>query len=111
MTAWVAVIAAAAAIAGTPGDDRLTGTQRADRIYGKQGDDDLRGRHGRDRLVGGRGFDRLDGGPGDDVINARRGDQDEVFCGTGNDVAIVDDMEEGVFDCEDVRFPATSPPS
>ncbi len=43
--------------------------------------------------------------PGDDVIYARDGGNDEINCGAGNDVAIVDANEDGVYDCEEVREP------
>ena len=43
--------------------------------------------------------------PGDDAIYARDGGNDEINCGAGNDVAIVDASEDGVYDCEVVREP------
>ena len=45
------------------------------------------------------------GGQGDDVIDARDGSEDEINCGPGNDVAIVDASEEGVINCETVIEP------
>ena len=107
-----ALVAASGAFAveriGTRGDDVLDGTGRADVLHGDQGDDLLRGRRGRDRLVGGRGYDTLRGGRGADVLDARRADEDRVDCGPGEDVAIVDATEDGVLDCEQVRFPGAS---
>ena len=43
---------------------------------------------------------------GNDTIEARDGGNDEINCGDGNDVAIVDATEDGVYDCEVVREPA-----
>ena len=117
---------AAAAIAGgsphgTPRADRLVGTKHGDVLKGLAGDDTLIGGRGSDVLIGGKGNDKLRGGPGrdefnmrdgvqlsspgDDVIYARDGGNDEINCGTGNDVAIVDSNEDGVYDCEEVREP------
>ncbi len=45
---------------------------------------------------------------GDDVIDARDGEEDEINCGDGDDVAIVDASEEGVLDCEVVQEPNTA---
>jgi Ca2+-binding RTX toxin-like protein len=106
---------------GTHGDDRLVGTKRGDVLKGLAGDDTLIGGRGSDVLIGGKGDDKLRGGPGrdefnmrdgvqlsapgDDVIHARDGGNDEINCGAGNDVAIVDANEDGVYDCEEVREP------
>lgn len=110
-------------LTGTSGDDKLSGRRGDDRIRGCAGDDDLSGGSGADKLlgdrgidfvVGGRGGDELNGGPseddliggdGGDVIDARDGNQDTIDCGPGKDTAIVDDAEDGVFDCERIRFP------
>jgi Ca2+-binding RTX toxin-like protein len=117
---------AAAAVAGgsphgTQGDDRLVGTRHGDVLKGFGGDDTLIGGRGSDVLIGGKGNDKMRGGPGrdefnmrdgvqlsapgDDVIDARDGGNDEINCGAGNDVAIVDANEDGVYDCEEVREP------
>lgn len=93
-------------IVGTAGADHLSGYGGNDRIIGRAGDDRLSGGRGRDRLNGGAGFDTLLGGDADDVIDARDGGPDEIDCGSGDaDVVLVDAEEEGVRDCEDVRFP------
>ena len=83
-------------VEGTSGPDRLVGTKHADRLMGRRGDDVLKGRGARDRLQGGRGSDR---------ILARDHRQDSIDCGPGNDVAIVDRAENGVYDCEKVKAP------
>ncbi len=131
-TAWlgtfvaIACVLAASALAGnrsgTPKSDRLVGTKGADTLKGRGGGDLLVGKAGRDVLIGGRGPDRLRGGPGRDAFNmrdgvelpspgndriyARDGAADEINCGKGYDVAIVDLEEDGVYDCEVVEEPS-----
>lgn len=116
---------------GQGGNDRIYGGPGRDRLWGGPGDDVLRGDRGNDRLSGGPGSDRILGGPGadvligvvgedafntgadgkqsggagDDVIYARDGDQDTINCGPGYDVAYVDAVEDGVYDCEKVIEP------
>jgi Ca2+-binding RTX toxin-like protein len=107
---------------GGKGRDRLLGTKGDDTLRGLRGRDVLIGGRGRDVLIGGRGADVLRGGrgrdgfnmrdrvqlaaPGRDRIHARDGRQDEINCGAGgNDLAIVDASEDGVYDCELVREP------
>lgn len=106
--------ALAKVVRGTPDGDKLSGSAKSDRLNGRAGDDELNGRKGGDilkagrdddLLVGGKGFDDLRGAKGDDVIRARDGEPDIIDCGTGFDVAIVDPVEDGVFDCEEVREP------
>lgn len=112
------------------GNDRVDGEGGRDRITGKKGDDLLSGGPGKDRIKGGSGDDRLFadaggalmvggkgrdefnivdgeqiGGEGDDLIKARDGTLDEINCGPGEDTAIVDEAEDGVFDCEHVVYP------
>jgi hypothetical protein len=114
-------VAAVAAVTehGGGGDDRLVGGAGADELRGRGGADLLIGRRGADLLIGGAGPDRLRGGPGrdgfnirdgvelaapgDDRIEARDGRRDEISCGAGDDVAVVDLAEDGVYDCEQVR--------
>ena len=114
-------VAVAVSERGSKGPDRLVGTKGADKLKGLAGRDVLIGGRGRDVLIGGRGRDVLRGGPGRDGFNmrngvelrapgrdridARDGGQDEVNCGAGNDLAIVDAAEDGVFNCERVREP------
>jgi Ca2+-binding RTX toxin-like protein len=62
-------------------DDTLSGDTRPNRLSAAAGDDSVNG---------GPGFDTLLGGKGIDVINARDGERDDVFCGAGRDLAIVD---------------------
>jgi Ca2+-binding RTX toxin-like protein len=102
---------------GGGGPNRLIGTNRRDVIDGRGGADLIRGRgandvlrggRGRDRISGGKGFDRMSGGRGGDRIKARDRQPDEIDCGPGRDVAIVDRHEDGVFDCERLRQPRPS---
>ena len=112
--ALLAVSAGAERIGGTPKADHLHGGAKPDRISGRGGDDRLSGRRGNDvlrggtgadELIGGKGFDALVGGPADDLIRARDGNHDQIECGGGNDRAIVDSVEDGVYDCEEVIEP------
>ena len=115
----VAVVASSAsAIALAAGEH---GTDHADKLVGTKGGDVLKGLRGHDVLIGGKGPDQLRGGPGRDSYNmrdgvllaapgrdkidARDGGNDEINCGAGKDVAIVDSTEDGVYDCEVVREP------
>jgi Ca2+-binding RTX toxin-like protein len=118
---FAAVAVAGGVPHGTSGADRLVGTKQGDILKGLGGDDKLIGGRGSDVLIGGKGNDKLNGGPGfdefnmrdgvqlsapgDDVIDARDGGKDAINCGVGNDVAIVDASEDGVYDCEEVREP------
>jgi hypothetical protein len=68
-------------------------------------------------MVGGAGRDEFNavdgkpvGGQGRDVIRARDGRPDVVNCGPGRDVAYVDRVEDGVFNCERVVEPASGQP-
>ena len=126
VTAVAAGCAATVALAGTEQGskhaDRLVGTKAGDELKGLRGHDVLIGGRGADVLIGGRGPDKLIGGPGrdgfnmrdgvqlaargNDTIDARDGGNDEINCGDGRDVAIVDATEDGVYDCEVVREPA-----
>ncbi|MFL5870170.1 MAG: hypothetical protein ACJ75R_03760 [Solirubrobacterales bacterium] len=111
----------AATKTGTSGHDRLVGTKGADELDGAGGRDLLIGGGGDDVLIGGRGRDTLRGGPGRDGFNLRAGEElpapggdrisardgtpDEINCGGGTDTAIVDAIEDGVYNCERVIEP------
>ena len=92
-------------------------------LKGKGGRDTLIGRAGRDRLFGGPGPDTLRGGPGRDEFNTRRngysaggGGKDRILardntadlidCGAGFDTVVVDRVEDGVYNCEQIREPS-----
>jgi Ca2+-binding RTX toxin-like protein len=82
--------------------DELYGHQGPDVIDGGRGRDYLLGRDGDDRLVGGVGDDELIGFDGDDHLDAADGIKDQVFCGKGDDTALVD-AEDRPKDCETVK--------
>jgi hypothetical protein len=127
--AVIAALAACAAVSvalavdrgGTAHGDRLVGTKGDDVLKGLAGDDKLFGREGRDVLIGGPGPDSLHGeggrdsfnmrdgvvlpAPGRDRIYARDGHPDSINCGAGRDLAVVDVVEDGVYDCETVVEP------
>jgi hypothetical protein len=87
---------------GTAGNDRLFGLRGNDRLLGKRGRDCLFGGRGNDRLNGGGGRDRMVGGPGRDRLVARGSAIDQLDCGPGRDLAIVD-KRDVVRRCERVR--------
>ena len=106
---------------GSGKGERMVGTNGDDVLKGAGGVDTLVGKGGRDVLVGGGGEDSLHGDGGRDSFNmkngkplrangrdriyARDGHPDEINCGAGRDLAVVDDVEDGVFDCEVVVQP------
>lgn len=117
-------------LAGRGGADSLRGRAGNDRLRGGGGDDEMVGAKGRDRILGGGGADVLVGGkgrdtlnpghgedgvnmrdgvelasPGPEVIRARDGEPDQISCGAGKDKVFVDEVEDGVFDCETVVEP------
>jgi Ca2+-binding RTX toxin-like protein len=118
--AWGA-LALGAAETGSPRADHLLGTKGDDLLKGLKGRDVLHGGGGRDVLIGGRGLDSLHGDGGHDSFNmrdgvqlaakgrdriyARDGHPDEINCGAGRDLAVVDEVEDGVYDCEVVTEP------
>ena len=59
-------------------------------------------------IYAGGGENVIEGGPGNDVIYARNGQQDTIYCGRGVDTVYVDAREDGVFDCEIVKYPKGS---
>jgi Ca2+-binding RTX toxin-like protein len=89
----------------------IRGGRQIDELYGHNGPDEIIGGRGRDYLLGGDGDDRLVGGIGDDEIigfdgddhlDAADGIKDQVFCGKGDDTAVVD-SEDRPKDCETVK--------
>ena len=108
-------------VKGRGAGDHLNGRGGADTINGQGGFDHIRGGAGADTLLGGPGGAVMVGGPGRDefnaikgklvggqgrdVIRARDGHPDIVNCGSGKDVAYVDRVEDGVYDCERVVMP------
>src|SRR3954451_21946236 len=130
LLAWIALlsclmlgtVALAVDRTGTGQAERIVGTNGDDELDGAGGNDHLIGKGGRDVLIGGRGDDKLtgDGGrdsfnmtsdgqvlsaPGRDRIYARDGHPDSINCGAGRDLAVIDAVEDGVYDCEVVTQP------
>jgi hypothetical protein len=87
---------------GGSGNDNASGDAGDDRVNGGAGNDVLAGGAGNDRLTAGSGKNRLSGGAGNDTLNARNGRRDKLNCGTGDDVAVADDLDV-VTACEHVR--------
>jgi hypothetical protein len=108
----------ASTITGRGGNDRLKGGDSRETINGGAGHDMVIGGRGHDLLIGGGGRDTIFGdndivtcGPlacnpqfGSDTIRARDGARDVIYCGVGNDTAIVDRLDR-VSRCETVRRP------
>lgn len=108
----LATPAIAKVLKGTPGDDKLIGTKVGDKLIGRGGDDILRSSEGGDFVIGGSGndfiksgkaFDEIRAGKGDDEIHTRDGKPDQIDCGPGEDTVLADEVEEGIFDCENVE--------
>jgi len=108
-------------IIGLAGNDRLDGGRGNDCIEGRTGGDNISGALGNDRLYGSSGKDHLNGGPGTDYMSAGSGNDSlngafgrdtalggagrdfinvatagpaaKVNCGSGNDVARINNNE------------------
>lgn len=108
-------------IIGLGGNDRLDGGRGNDCIEGRTGGDNISGALGNDRLYGSTGKDHLNGGPGTDYMSAGAGNDTingafgrdralggsgrdfinvatagpaaSVSCGSGNDVARINNNE------------------
>jgi Ca2+-binding RTX toxin-like protein len=93
---------------GTAFHDEIEGRGASDLIRGRRGADLMKGGRGRDKVVGGKGLDHFFGGGGGDTIRARDHHPDTIECGPGGDVAIVDRVEDGVYDCEQLHIPKPS---
>lgn len=86
------------------GSDVLAGSGAANGLNGGGGVDQVSGMGGNDDLTGGPGVDTINGNAGDDGIDALDGDKDTVNCGSGEDVAVIDQGVDVVQGCETVRF-------
>jgi Ca2+-binding RTX toxin-like protein len=73
--------------------ERVRGGPAADTLVGDDAANVLEGGGGADLLDGGGGEDALAGGAGGDALRARDGARDAVACGTGQDVAVVDERD------------------
>jgi RTX calcium-binding nonapeptide repeat (4 copies) len=90
-------------IYGIGGADRISGKAGDDYLWGGRGADSLYGAAGSDRLRGGPGADQIHGGPGSDVLFARDGEPDLIDCGSGHDLAYVD-QNDRTSNCEAVSY-------
>jgi hypothetical protein len=79
----------------------VVGGTVADTILGDGDANTLDGGPGEDLLVGNDGHDRLEGGDAPDLVRARDGNADNVTCGDGGDLAVVD-RRDTVRGCETV---------
>jgi len=109
-------------VRGRGGDDVIDGANGNDTLDGGDGDDTIYGGGNDDRIVGGPGRDSLSGEgsasglfisqAGNDRIDARDGVQEQITCGLGADVAIVDPKDVVPRDpgslCEGSSAPAGS---
>jgi Ca2+-binding RTX toxin-like protein len=78
-------------------DLNLKGSSRSETLRGDDGHDRMDGGRGHDKLYGGAGNDRLHGGDGHDRLDGGTG-ADRMWGGRGNDVYIVDDRGDRVFE-------------
>ncbi len=88
---------------GGGGDDDVRGGAGDDELRGFGGDDTVQGGAGNDDVRGGNGEDLVRGGGGEDTLNTRDKFADEVRCGGGDDVALVDRRDEVAKNCEVVK--------
>ena len=90
---------------GGGGPDIIDGGPGPDFLSGDGGDDTLLGGAGDDDIVGGGGIDVMDGDAGNDLLRSRDGEPDSLRCGTGVDVARIDDVQIDQVhpSCEKVR--------
>ncbi|MDQ3468966.1 MAG: Ig-like domain-containing protein [Actinomycetota bacterium] len=72
-------------------------------LTGSAGNNIISSDSGDDVLTGGAGNDLLSSGGGNDTLQARDGFADTVFCGDGNDTAVVDTLDLVSDTCENVQ--------
>jgi Ca2+-binding RTX toxin-like protein len=99
-------------VLGGSGNDLLTGNEASNLLAGGPGADSLSGGGGGDLLFGESGADNLDGGAEEDLFNAGADDdrletrdgtpEGDIFCGDGQDFAVVDADDAPSPDCEGV---------
>ena len=95
--------------AGGGGDTVTMGTG-TDSAGGGPGNDAITTGAGNDTINPGPGADVVNSGEGNDTINARDGESDQIDCGNGIDVTIVDAVDVLSSDCESVDRPASVQP-
>ena len=47
-------------------------------------------------------------GEGNDIVLSQDDTEDLIDCGPGTDIAVVGETEDGVYDCEELRYPPES---
>lgn len=87
---------------GRKGNDVISGDDGNDRVNGAYGDDRVNGGPGNDLLIGSIGRDIMGGDDGDDRMESVDNEVDQVDCGNGNDVAVVDPIDVVAANCERV---------
>jgi hypothetical protein len=96
---------------GGRGNDTLVGGMLADLLEGESGNDHVAGGGGGDEISGGRGQDRLEGGRGPDSFTAADLERDDIRCGPGRDLVLVDRLDR-LRGCErGARFNVPGPTS
>ncbi len=114
------------AIYGSTNPDEINGGAGDDSLYGLDDADDVDGGDGADLIFGGAGDDGLTGGPGidaiygddlratnewgNDLLIAVDGGPDDLWCGEGEDTAIVDAPDTPDAGCENLSGGQSSPP-
>ncbi len=96
---------------GGDGMDNLTGDEfsaadAGDRLIGGRGRDFILGSSGPDTIIGGPKLDTVTGGGGADRIELRDGGRDQVECGEGSDVLVLDAFDfftDLISPCEEVQ--------
>lgn len=83
-------------VEGNSGKDTLYGQAGNDALFGGSGNDKLDGGDGNDNLMGQTGSDRMLGGNGNDRFFARDNAADQLFGGSGRDLATVDESLDAV---------------
>jgi Ca2+-binding RTX toxin-like protein len=82
------------------GFENLNGSPFDDTLSGNAGANTIKGFDGNDSIDGGGGTDTIDAGTGNDSVFAKDGVLDHIVCGTGNDSASVDSIDDVAADCE-----------
>ncbi len=97
-------------LAGGLGDDVLEGRGGADLIWGRSSEAPAGGQTDNDTIDPGTGNDQVLAREGDDRIEAADGVRDDISCGTGNDTATTDGVDQRDNDCEPLSVPDVPPP-
>ncbi|MGH2944792.1 MAG: calcium-binding protein [Solirubrobacteraceae bacterium] len=82
--------------------ENVIGSVGPDTITGSSGPNDIVALDNGDVINPGGGPDVVDAGPGNDRVEARDGAQDRIDCGSGDDLAIIDEFDT-VSNCETVQ--------